>query len=333
MSWDFGAALTGQPLNTWVASQTAVVVGADTTFGTGISISKSPTNLEVEYSVNSAAFTTTPPTVLFNGDGLRLKVKSSSSASTQVSVQVTGVTSDTFSVTTDAGAPVGNSASNEVPIYLPISPSIRLLADVAQFFGPLDQYHNPLPPVDLRDYLAGAGLVPSSSEIANNSAVPASGSIDLSDLKNAYNFFALDEMPPLLALVTIDAGASGTFSAENFWVIAGTKGTGIHEGNIFGSPPFHAFAEWRWTFVKSSEDIQGSVTFEVKVNGASLTENSGTWQSGWANHKNCSVKITTTTNADQEVYGQLTLEGRYIHNTSITVSNTVTCNLVIISEN
>lgn len=107
----------------------------------------------------------------------------------------------------------------------------------------------------------------------------------------------------------------------------------VNEGNVFGSAPFHAFADWRWTFVKSSEDIQGSVTFEVKVAGSSLTENSGTWQSGWGSHKNCSVKMTTTTNADQEIYGQLTLEGRYIHDTSITVSKSVTCNLVIISEN
>lgn len=253
------------PLSSWWVCYSFTVSGDTSGFGLSFSDNSNGSSIIAEYSINGAAFTSSTPTLVFNDQEITIRVKTASSNSSNVTYAVTidGDASN-ISLTTEAGDPVGNSASNEVQLYRHNSPYISLREDIHTFFGPIGYQRLPYGNSVLTNYLRGARV---PSNISANASVPSSVPIKLTDLIYAKNRLRLDSFSGASEMAWVAAGASGTFEVEKYWYISGQPGTDS-VGNVYGSAPFHTMAEYRWTFILASSYLQdASVVVTVPGGG------------------------------------------------------------------
>lgn len=306
-AFSLGSNITSANRSTQYMGNSVTVSG----ISTGVTATISGSGIFTVNDTNSANANSSSKTVN-NGDVVRVWITSSASYSTAVGTTLNiGGVADYWQVTTVA-QPVNPQNGTLIP--LGISSGAISMGQLRQFFGDVVYNSNA---VSMSDLYKGGYLVPN---LTQNSAIPTSGTISLSNFYNAYTSLFW-EIEPVSKMVFEDSqGGGGT--AGVYWNNNVTP-TGSSDIEV-GYGMIKTEVEYRFIITNTSGLTR------VLANGVSYTP-SGTITTSWGQDTSLAIEKDYSLQQAWNGNGNVTIEVRKIWNgtTYTAPSKTVLWEIVI----
>lgn len=251
-NFSLGSSVTNAEQSTVYQANTVTVAG----LSNGTSITASVSN--GVFTVNDTSYSNANSSnkSVENGDKVRVWATSNSGFSSVKTVSLTLNNVTRYWSITTASAPVNPQSGTLIP--LGISSGAINMGTLRQFFGEPTYNSNTIAMTDL---YRGGNLVP---ELTQNSSVPTSGTISLSNLYGSYTSLFVDKQPTSQFAF---AGFGQTGTAEVVWNQS-TSPTG--EGDVdIGYRLLKSELEYRW--VINIADTQGSISGLSRVIASGVT--------------------------------------------------------------
>lgn len=291
-SFNLGAFVSSASRSTVYQAQTVTVSG----LSGGTSITASITNGVFTVNDGSYSNATSSSKSVQNGDSIRVWNTSSSSYSTAITttLNLNGVT-DTWRITT-AAAPI--DPQNGVLIPLGITSGAIDMNTLRDFFGAPTYQSNQIAMTDL---YKGGQLVPN---ITQNSSVPTSGTISLSNLYSSYTSFFWEKDPT--SKFAFEPSWTGGGTATLAWNMSTNSGTSDIE---VGYNQLKLDVEYRYT-VTNTNGLS-----RIIANGVTTNNPTGTYTSPWIGEATTLIlERDYNTNNSISLDGTVSFEVRKVHN-------------------
>lgn len=274
-------------------SSSVTVSGIDTP------ITASVTNSAV-FTVNNTSYSsaTSANKTVSNGDVIRVWMTSSPNylTSLNTTLSLNGVT-DYWQVRTIA-QPLNPQDGTIIPLGIS-SGSISML-NLRDLFGrPTYQSDT----ISMSDLYNGGNLVPS---ITQNSSIPTSGAISLSNFYNSSTSFMFEKQPPSKQIEEFSTQATGTMQAQ--WVMNITP-TGQGDFDIGYGMLKSSALEYRWIITG------GNQLTRMVIDGVGYTTSSSSYTSSWGNTGTLQLERDWySANTSFDIFGTAKLEVRKVYN-------------------